>query len=68
MQRGIRSGTVPAPLAIGIGAACNICQQDMEFDTEHISMLSNRLIDTITGALKGVIRNGDPVDSYPGTS
>ena len=66
MKRGIRSGTVPAFLVIGMGAACEISGQDMEFDHEHITMLSERLIGKITGALKGVIRNGDPVASYPG--
>ena len=66
VQRGIRSGTVPAPLVIGLGAACEICEQDMAFDSGHVTMLSERLIKRITDSLKGVIRNGDPVSTYPG--
>lgn len=29
-ERGIRSGTLPAPLAIGLGAACEIAQAEMQ--------------------------------------
>jgi cysteine sulfinate desulfinase/cysteine desulfurase-like protein len=29
-ERGIRSGTVPSPLAVGLGAACSICKQEMD--------------------------------------
>ena len=67
-QRGIRSGTVPAPLAIGLGAACKVCKDDMDFDSQHISWLSQRLYDKITDKLDGVIRNGDAVATYPGKS
>lgn len=41
--RGLRSGTVPAPLAVGLGAACAIAKQDMAFDAEHVKRLSQRL-------------------------
>lgn len=29
-ERGMRSGTVPTPLAVGLGAACHIAQTEME--------------------------------------
>lgn len=29
-ERGMRSGTVPAPLAVGLGAACELAQNEME--------------------------------------
>ena len=28
-ERGIRSGTVPTPLAVGLGAACAVAKQEM---------------------------------------
>ncbi|CAG9772616.1 unnamed protein product [Ceutorhynchus assimilis] len=65
-ERGIRSGTVPTPLAVGLGSACEISQQEMEYDHARIKKLSNRLMDTIYGELTHVIRNGDPVHTYPG--
>jgi len=65
-ERGVRSGTVPAPLTIGLGEACAICEQDMQFDLEHVTKLSERLLNRVMEALPGVIRNGDPSQSYPG--
>lgn len=29
-ERGMRSGTVPTPLAVGLGAACHVAQTEME--------------------------------------
>ena len=34
-ERGIRSGTIPTPLVVGLGAACHIAQQ--EIDVRNIS-------------------------------
>lgn len=65
-ERGIRSGTVPAPLAVGIGSACEIALKEMEYDHKWMELLSKRLMDQIFAKLTHVIRNGDPVHSYPG--
>lgn len=65
-ERGIRSGTLPAPLIIGFGSACEIAKKDMEYDSKWITKLSQRLIDQITNGLTHIIRNGDPVQTYPG--
>ncbi|XP_018576929.1 probable cysteine desulfurase, mitochondrial [Anoplophora glabripennis] len=65
-ERGIRSGTVPAPLAVGLGEACDIAQKEMAYDHNYIEKLSQRLLDQICGSLSHVIRNGDPVHTYPG--
>lgn len=65
-ERGIRSGTVPAPLAVGMGEACRIAKKEMCYDHEYITGLSKRLLDQIYGNLSHVIRNGDPEQSYPG--
>lgn len=65
-ERGIRSGTVPAPLAVGMGEACHIASREMYYDHEHVLRLSKRLLDQISGKLTHVIRNGDPELTYPG--
>ncbi|XP_034947851.1 cysteine desulfurase, mitochondrial [Chelonus insularis] len=65
-ERGMRSGTVPPPLVVGLGAACELAKSEMEYDSKHISSLSTYLIDKITTNLTHVIRNGDPVAWYPG--
>lgn len=65
-ERGIRSGTVPTPLSVGLGAACEICVREMEYDHRHISRLSDLLVSLITSELTHVVRNGDPQRTYPG--
>ena len=65
-ERGIRSGTVPTALAVGLGSACRIASQELEADHRHISLLSERLIQGITSKVPMVQRNGSPVHTYPG--
>lgn len=65
-ERGMRSGTLPAPLIVGFGKACEIASEEMEHDQEHVDTLSDRLIDGITSQINMVFRNGDPNMTYPG--
>ncbi|KAL0076959.1 cysteine desulfurase [Phycomyces blakesleeanus] len=65
-ERGIRSGTVPTMLTVGLGEACRVAREEMEYDHKHISALSQRLIDGINERIPEVTRNGDPFKSYPG--
>lgn len=65
-ERGMRSGTVPTPLVVGLGSACEVAMQEMEYDHSRIKNLSDRLVNKIQAALPMVIRNGDPEKSYPG--
>eukprot|EP00094_Tigriopus_californicus_P010999 TCALIF_10610-PA protein Name:"Similar to CG12264 Probable cysteine desulfurase, mitochondrial (Drosophila melanogaster)" AED:0.12 eAED:0.12 QI:0/0.8/0.66/1/1/1/6/73/410 len=65
-ERGLRSGTVPTPLAVGLGAACKLSGQEMDYDTQHITRLGNKLVNTVTSSLPHVIFNGDPEHTYPG--
>lgn len=54
----MRSGTVPAPLVVGFGAAAELAKEDMASDTAHIRRLAHRLYDGITSQLQGVVLNG----------
>lgn len=65
-ERGLRSGTVPTPLAVGLGEACAIAAKEMSSDAVHIAKLSKRLLDGLNGSVTHVQRNGDPAHSYPG--
>ncbi|CAG8472465.1 4340_t:CDS:2 [Funneliformis caledonium] len=65
-ERGLRSGTVPTPLVAGLGEACRIAKEEMQYDSDRIKLLSKRLIDGITSQVQNVVRNGDPTSSYPG--
>lgn len=64
-ERGLRSGTVPAPLVVGLGEACRIANKEMALDHARIKLLSDRLINGITSQVEEIVRNGDP-DGYPG--
>jgi cysteine desulfurase len=65
-ERGLRSGTLPAPLVVGLGEACAIAQKERGFDYAHVSRLANKLIDGINSKVAQVVRNGDPEMWYPG--
>ncbi|KAM4692211.1 cysteine desulfurase [Rhinophrynus dorsalis] len=65
-ERGLRSGTVPAPLTVGFGAACEVAQEEMEYDHRRISDLAERLTTSIMTQISDVVLNGDPKQRYPG--
>ncbi|KAL6227564.1 hypothetical protein ACLB2K_001521 [Fragaria x ananassa] len=65
-ERGIRSGTVPTPLAVGMGAACEIAKKEMEYDQKRISYLQERMLKGIKEQLDEVVVNGSVERRYPG--
>eukprot|EP01024_Parvocaulis_polyphysoides_P056060 TRINITY_DN5835_c1_g2_i1.p1 TRINITY_DN5835_c1_g2~~TRINITY_DN5835_c1_g2_i1.p1 ORF type:complete len:475 (-),score=83.33 TRINITY_DN5835_c1_g2_i1:925-2160(-) len=67
-ERGLRSGTVPTALAVGIGKACQIAQEEMQNDLAHVKHLEERLKKGIFEQLDGVVLNGpDNLEQrYPG--
>ncbi|KAG9299830.1 hypothetical protein G9A89_003374 [Geosiphon pyriformis] len=65
-ERGLRSGTVPTPLVVGLGEACRIAKEEMQYDAERVKQLSKRLVSGITSKIQDVVRNGDPEQTYPG--
>jgi cysteine desulfurase len=65
-ERGLRSGTLAHFLCVGFGAACELAQEEMAYDTEWITYLSRKLQNGIQDRIPDVIRNGDPTYNYPG--
>ena len=57
-ERGLRSGTLPAPLIIGLGEACAFGRIEMADDTVRIGGLRGQLLDRLTKALPGLRMNG----------
>jgi len=57
-ERGLRSGTLPTPLCVGLGTAAAIAAREMDGETARISALKTRLLEGITGRLSGVAVNG----------
>lgn len=51
---------------MGIGEACRICKEDMEFDSAHIKKLSDKLYIKLMAELPQIFLNGDHDRRYPG--
>ncbi|KIJ69170.1 hypothetical protein HYDPIDRAFT_105752 [Hydnomerulius pinastri MD-312] len=64
-ERGLRSGTLPAALAVGMGEAARIAKLEMARDHARITKLAERLINGINSQVEHVVRNGD-VNGYHG--
>lgn len=65
-ERGLRSGTLPTPLCVGLGVACEVAGEEMHRDHAHVKELSERLKQGILSRLDGVEINGDEIERYPG--
>jgi len=65
-ERGLRSGTVPAPLVVGMGAAAEIAKKEMEYDGKRIRKLYDRLYQGISEKVPHIILNGDAEQRYHG--
>lgn len=65
-ERGFRSGTLPAPLCIGLGEACAIAGAEMAAEGRRLTGLRDRLLGRLSAALPEVIVNGDPTRRLPG--
>ncbi len=64
-ERGIRSGTTPTPLVVGLGAAAEIAMKCMAEEHESIKKLGDIFIDGMM-QIPYVYMNGSRVHRYPG--
>jgi cysteine desulfurase len=66
-ERGMRSGTLPAPLCVGFGAACALAAADMkEGEGLRLAGLRDRFLGSLTSRLPGVSVNGSLTARLPG--
>jgi cysteine desulfurase len=64
-ERGMRSGTVPVPLAVGFGQAAAICKEIMPDESMRLSALRDRLQDAILSRVDESFLNGHPERRLP---
>ena len=64
-ERGMRSGTLPVPLIVGFGKACELCDQEMPAESKRIAAMRDRLQAQIMGALDECYLNGHPTERLP---
>ena len=67
-ERGMRSGTLNVPGIVGLGKACELCENDFEKDVEHGRALRDRFEKKLFDALDHVHINGDEENRLPHAS
>lgn len=65
-ERGMRSGTLPVPLIVGFGKACELCEQEMTTEAARLTKMRDRLQTEIMAALEESYLNGHQTNRLPG--
>lgn len=65
-ERGLRSGTLPAPLCVGFGEAARIAREELVEECERVGALTAQLYQALREALPGVHLNGHPSQRLAG--
>jgi cysteine desulfurase len=64
-ERGMRSGTLNVPGIVGLGKACELCQQEMTEEAARLSKLRDRLKESIMSRLDETFINGSETQRLP---
>ncbi|HEX4612947.1 MAG TPA: IscS subfamily cysteine desulfurase [Urbifossiella sp.] len=67
-ERGMRSGTLPVPMIVGLGTACDIAHREMPAESARTFQLRERLRTGIMGKLPESYLNGHPTERLPGNA
>ncbi|MBA4067126.1 MAG: IscS subfamily cysteine desulfurase [Isosphaera sp.] len=67
-ERGMRSGTLPVPLIVGLGTACEIARNEMAEEGERTFRLRERLRKGIMDRLPETYLNGHATERLPGNA
>jgi len=65
-EHGLRSGTLPVPLVVGFGVACDLCAGETVEEARRLTALRDRLHRAIASRLDDVSLNGHPTKRLPG--
>ena len=66
-ERGLRSGTLPTPLCVGLGRATAIAGAEMAEEATRLRRLRDRLYSGLAGRIPGLRVNGDSERRLPGS-
>ena len=66
-ERGLRSGTLPTPLCVGIGRAAAIAADEMEDEAVRLRRFRDRLWTDLARRVPGLRINGDAEHRLPGS-
>ncbi|MGV3278483.1 IscS subfamily cysteine desulfurase [Rickettsiales bacterium LUAb2] len=59
-ERGLRSGTMPTALCVGMGKACSILENTMADENQRIKELRDYFLNKLSNSLGKIYLNGDP--------
>jgi len=65
-ERGLRSGTLPAPLVVGLGEACRLARLEMDAEAARLAVLRDRLLAGLRRHMPGLQVNGSMRHRIPG--
>jgi cysteine desulfurase len=65
-ERGLRSGTLPVPLCVGLGEAARLAAEEREAEAQRARALRDRLWQRIAREIPGAELNGHPEQRLPG--
>ncbi len=65
-ERGLRSGTLAAPLIVGLGEACRLAAIEMDEEAARCAALRATLLRRLRQSIPGIVLNGSPEARIPG--
>jgi cysteine desulfurase len=65
-ERNMRSGTVPVPLVVGLGRACELSMAEMDSESRRLMTLRERLHRGLELRIEEITLNGHPTERLPG--
>ncbi len=65
-ERGLRAGTLPTPLVVGLGAACRIAAAELPTERRRLGTLRDRLLAQLEASIPGIRVNGSMRARVPG--
>jgi cysteine desulfurase len=65
-EHGLRSGTLPVPLIVGMARALELCALELDAEAKRQRDLRDRMWSRLSEALPDVRRNGHPEEGLPG--
>ena len=57
-ERGMRSGTLPVPLIVGLAEATRLCAEERDSETERLKGMRDAFLEKVTSTLPDTIVNG----------
>jgi cysteine desulfurase len=67
-QKGLRPGTLPVPLIVGLGAACELAMGRLAENAKHVASLRDHLLTRLQDEIDDLSLNGDRDRRLPGNA